>query len=673
MSKNNTASIFINRELSWLSFNERVLREALDSTNPIMEQLKFVAIFSSNLDEFFMVRVAGLKEQELSDDVIEDISGHTPSEQLKDITGIVRSQMELQQEIFTELSTKLKMRSVVFNPPLSDDLEETAEDIFIDEIMSIITPVTLDPVHPFPFIYNKRISIISTLERDGKEWLSLIMLPENIQRYFKVKIKNKIYVLTTDYIIKHNLSKLYKGFEVKNSYVFRVTRDADLEVKEEEAADLLSVLQSSLARRNKGAVTRIEIEPDVPKHVVDLLKKQMQFKNQDIYTIDGIIDLTFLMGLSNLIPSKQFPELKSRMLTELPNDKRIFERIKQSDIYFYRPFYSFSTISKLISIAADDPSVLAIKMTLYRTNKDSSILASLQRAAKSGKQVSVVVELKARFDEERNIGWARHLEESGCIVTYGVPGFKIHAKCLLIVRREKDEIVRYTHVATGNYNESTADVYTDLDLVTADERIGRDAVQLFNYLMGYTDERSWLSLFVAPYSLRQKLESMLDEAIAAAKQGKPASIIMKMNSLIDKQLMEKMYDASNANVKISLIVRGICGIRAGVKGLSENISVRSIIGRFLEHSRIFYFNIDGVETYFMASADLMPRNLNWRVELMTQINDLGFQKSLKKYLEISLADNTKAWELHDDVYKKPSNVDKPINSQMFFLENDLIY
>ncbi len=669
----NNKSIFINRELSWLSFNERVLREALDETNPLMEQLKFVAIFSSNLDEFFMVRVAGLKEQELSNDDIADLTGKSPSEQLNEISAIVHSQTALQLEIYNELANSLKSRNIIFNPELTGELDELAESVFIDEIMSVITPVTLDPAHPFPFIYNKRISIISSLERNGKEWLSLIMLPENLRRYYKVKIKQKTYILTIEHIIKHNLSKLYKGFTVKNSYVFRVTRDADLEVKEEEAQDLLIEIKTFLDSRNKGAVTRIEIEPDVPKHIISFLKEEMRFKDEDIYVIDGLIDLTFLMGLSDLVPSKKFPPLKSRMLKNLPDDARIFDKIKKNDIYFYRPFYSFSAISKLISIAADDPDVLAIKMTLYRTNSNSSILASLQRAAKSGKQVSVVVELKARFDEERNIGWAQNLEKSGCLVTYGIPGLKIHAKCLLIVRREKDEIVRYTHVATGNYNESTAGLYTDVDMVTADDAIGRDAVQLFNYLMGYTDEKVWKSLCVAPFGIRPKLVEMLDQAIASAKAGKGASVIMKMNSLIDKQLMEKMYEASSAGVTISLIVRGICGLRARVPGLSDNISVRSITGRFLEHPRIFYFNIGGEESYFVSSADLMPRNLSWRVELMTPIKDEGFKKSLKKYLEVSLADNMKAWELNDDVYEKQLDAENPLSSQQYFLENDIIF
>ncbi len=670
MSKAN----FINREISWLSFNERVLTEALDDRNPLMEKLKFVAIFSSNMDEFFMVRVAGLKDQVLAGYGKADASGLSPREQLREINKIAHGQTVLQQDIFKKLKSSLRRHRIIFDPKPSGAAADIAENIFVDEIMSVITPVTLDPAHPFPFIFNKRISIIVQLERDGRQWRSLIMLPENIRRFFKARIGGDTVILMTEDIIKANLARLYKGFSVKGSWVFRVTRNADLDVQEEEAADLLRIIQDSIYRRNKGAVTRVETEPDMPENLLAFLKKMIAFNDNDIFTVDGTIDLTFLFGLTDLKPSLQFPPFKKFELLGVPPDKTIFDRIREKDLFFYRPYYSFSLVSRLIAIAAGDPNVLAVKMTLYRTNRDSSILASLVRAAKSGKQVSVVVELKARFDEERNIGWARNLEEAGCIVTYGIVGLKIHAKCLLIVRREGDSITRYTHVATGNYNEITADVYTDADLITADERVGRDAAQLFNYLMGYTEEKVWRRLFVAPFNLREQLVRLFDEEIAFAKGGRPSRVVMKMNSLIDEPLIRKMYEASASGVKIDLIVRGICGLKAGVKGLSENISVRSIVGRFLEHPRIFYFSGGGSERFFISSADMMPRNLNWRVELMTEITDGDIKESLRLYLKISLADNTKAWILKGDKYlkAKPAPGEEPLSSQEWFLKNRLV-
>ena len=394
----------------------------------------------------------------------------------------------------------------------------------------------------------------------------------------------------------------------------------------------------------------------------------------DTQYIQGVIDLTFLFSLSSIMPNMQFPPHTSFTVPDLPENSDIFNRIKEKDVFFFRPYYSFSTVSKLIAIAAADKDVLAIKMTLYRTNRDSSILASLVKAAKSGKQVSVVVELKARFDEERNIDWAKNLEDAGCIVTYGIAGLKIHAKCLLIVRREQESIKRYTHIATGNYNENTAALYTDVDLITSDDCIGRDAAQLFNYLMAYTEEQSWRVLSVAPFNLRENIYKLFDNEIKQAKAGRKAYVIMKMNSLIDKDIIDKMYEASNAGVKIDLIVRGICGLKAGCKGFSSNIRVRSIVGRLLEHSRIFYFENAGSPRYFIASADMMPRNLNRRVELMTEIYDDDFKKALSKFLDITLKDNMKAWQLHGDTFKKVIKADdeEAVNSQEYFMNNRLI-
>lgn len=664
---------FINRELSWLNFNERVLMEALDDSNPLMEKLKFTSIFSSNLDEFFMVRVAGLKDQITAGISVKDNAGLTPKEQLEAISVEANNLLKKQQDIFNKLKSELETHNYFFNPEITDKYEEITEYIFIDEIKSVISPVTLDPAHPFPFIYNKRISIIVSLEKDGKDWYSLIMLPENLNRYFKVVVDNKTAIFTTEEIIKYHIEKLYRGFKVKYVNVFRVTRNADMDVREEDISDMIHTMIDFLSRRNKGNVTRIEIEKNTPESTVQYLKQNIKFEDVDIVYVNGVIDLTFLFGISNIIPSMQFPAHKN-FEVEIPNNTEVFNMLKEKDLFSFRPYYSFNVVSKLIAIAAADPDVLAIKMTLYRTNSNSSILASLVKAAKSGKQVSVVVELKARFDEERNIDWAKNLEDAGCIVTYGIVGLKIHAKCLLIVRRENNSIKRYTHIATGNYNENTAALYTDVDLITSNEKIGRDAAQLFNYLMAYTDEEKWNTLSVAPFNLRQNILKLFDNEIAIAKSGKESHIIMKMNSLIDKEIINKMYDASNAGVKIDLIVRGICGLKAGMPGYSENIRVRSIVGRFLEHARIFYFKNKNNPRYFISSADMMPRNLNKRVELMAEIHDESLKEMLNKILKISLLDNSKSWQLEGDKYTKnqPKENGEIISTQEYFMKNKFI-
>lgn len=665
---------YIGREVSFIAFNERVLLEALDNHNPLMEQLKFTAIFSSNMDEFFMVRVAGLIEQISAGYKKADIAGYTPEEQLIAISKATRQLTDKQQDIFKELILSLEKYGILFNPSITNEYYETTENIFIDAIMSVISPVTLDPAHPFPFIYNKRMSMIASLEKNGKEHFSLIMLPENIRRYFVINKGNKKIIFTVEEIIKKHIQRLYKGYTVKSAHVFRVTRNTDIEMRSEEIADIILSMKDFLSRRVKGSVTRVEIELDTPKYIVEFLQKMVNFKDMDTIYINGVIDLTFLFNLSSIIPSMQFSKHNSFNIPNLPDDNEIFNKIKEKDIFFFRPYYSFSTVSKLISIAAEDDNVLAIKMTLYRTNRDSSILASLLKAAKSGKQVSVVIELKARFDEERNIDWAKNLEDAGCIVTYGIAGLKIHAKCLLIVRRENESIKRYTHIATGNYNENTAALYTDVDLITSNDDIGRDAAQLFNYLMAYTDEQKWRALSVAPFNLRENLYKLFDNEIKQAKEGRKAHIIMKMNSLIDKDMIDKMYEASNSGVRIDLIVRGVCGLKAGCRGFSSNIKVRSIIGRFLEHSRIFYFENAGNKRYFIASADMMPRNLNRRVELMVEIYDKDFQKALYKILDITLKDNMKAWQLKNDTFYKIVKKDdeKEINSQEYFMNNKLI-
>ncbi|MDR0454228.1 MAG: polyphosphate kinase 1 [Deferribacteraceae bacterium] len=662
----------INREVSWLNFNERVLMEALDENNPLLERLKFIAIFSSNLDEFFMVRVSGLYEQIDAGYDKPDLSGLTPGQKVQEIATRAKRLNDLQQTIFAQLKQELEKEHIFFPDPSDREFRDTLESIFLDDIMPVISPVTVDTSHPFPFIYSRRISIIVELTRNTKECVSLIALPETLRRIYKVRKRRNVYIFMVEDIIQQHISMLLKGYEIKNVSFFRVTRDADLDVTEEESEDLLSSIEHSLSERKRGEVIRAEVSSGMPQESLRFLEKMVGFNKNRVYFVNGAIDLTFLFGLCDLKESLMFPPLKQHPLAILNDKTNIFELIKEKPIYFFRPYNSFSLVAGLIANAAKDPDVLAIKMTLYRTNKNSRIIASLANAARQGKQVSVVVELKARFDEERNIEWAKNLEEAGCIVTYGIVGMKIHAKCMLIVRREEERIVRYTHIATGNYNEITANIYTDIDFITADDRIGRDATQFFNYLMGFTEEKKWSLMKIAPFMLRRTVVEMIDKEIEFAKSGQQAKIIIKINSLIDEEIINKLYEASDAGVQINLIIRGICGIMPKVQGLSDNIRVISIIGRFLEHARILYFYHGGAERYFITSADLMPRNLNWRVELMTEITDAAFKQSLNRYLSLSLTDNCKAWELHVDEYVKlaPPEGVKGLNSQEHFLNSD---
>jgi polyphosphate kinase len=659
-----------NRELSWLSFNERVLMEATDLRNPLLERLKFVAIYASNMDEFFMVRVSGLREQVHAGYEEPDSSGLSPKEQLSRIYQRTRKLGLLQHTIFNQIKDELANENILFPDCSQMDDHEALEAIFLDEVLPVISPVTIDPSHPFPFIYSRRICLIVELRRDDQLHFSLITIPETLRRVYKIRQGKSIYVFTVEDIIKFGLPLLFKGYEVLHADVFRVTRDADLEAHE-DSADLLASIQHSLSQRKRGDISRMEVSHDISDTSIDFLKRMMSIPHDDVDYVNGSIDLTFLFSLTELKASLMFPPLAQRPIAGVDTDQNIFEQIKAHPVCFFRPFNSFSFVSELIAQAAVDPDVLAIKMTLYRTNKNSKIIASLLEAAKRGKQVSVVVELKARFDEERNIEWAKNLEEAGCIVTYGIVGLKIHAKCMLIVRREDERIVRYTHIATGNYNEITANIYTDVDIISADQALGQDATQLFNYLMGFTEEGRWSRLRLAPFAMRQEIVQMIEAEMDFAKSGEGA-IIMKMNSLIDQNIINKLYEASQAGVKIELIVRGVCGLKPGVAGLSENISVRSIVGRFLEHTRMMYFKHGGADRYYVTSADMMPRNLNGRVELLLEVQNEAIKRSFRHYLYVQLQDNCNAWILHEETYTKlVPDGDNATSSQDYFLENEI--
>jgi len=661
-------SPYINRELSWLEFNRRVMMEAVDESVPLLERLKFLAIFSSNLDEFFMIRVGGLRDQiEAGYDKL-DASGKTPVEQLEQISSKAHELTNLRQQIFAGLKKELENEGIVIAPNLTDNLDDITEAIFNEEIYPVISPVTLSANNPMPFIHNLRLCLYVIIKKDGEVHHSTIILPESLRRMFRVKL-DKTYFLFTEDILTKYLHIVYPDYEVLDSYILRVTRNADLTLDEEESDDLLLSIQNYLKSRKKGWICRVETDSRLPQEILGYMAEHLQFSKDDVYIIDDIIDMTSLFSVTGERPDLCYPPFKPVLPEDVDSTADIFEQIKKRDIIMYRPFHDFGIVSRMVAAAADDPDVMAIKMTLYRANKNSTILESLMNAARNGKHVSVVVELKARFDEARNVDWANMLEEAGCIVTYGIAGLKIHAKNLMIVRRESGRVVRYSHMSTGNFNEFTAGIYTDIDYITADEDVGKDSAAMFNLLMGYTDIGSWNRFYLAPKYIKPKLLELIDEEIAFAKAGKEAKMIVKVNAVIDRKIIDKLIEASCAGVKIELIVRGICGIRAGIKGLTENIRVRSIVGRFLEHPRIIYFHAGGKKRVFFSTADWMERNMDRRVEMFFEVTKKEGRNFLLNILDLNLLDNQKTWFQKGTEYFKTKAVKDRLNYQDFMIDN----
>lgn len=642
---------FINRELSWLEFNRRVLMEAVDPDVPLLEKLKFLAIFSSNLDEFFMIRVGGLKDQLDAGYKKVDIAGMTPGEQLEQISGRAHELTSLRQEIFQKVKAGLEKKGIVIAPEIDPELEEIAEAIFNEEIYPAISPVTLSSANPMPFVYNFRLSVYAVMKKGNEIYHSIIILPENLQRIFHVRL-DKSYHLFAEDILKKYLHLVFPDYEIIDSYCLRVTRNADLSLDEEGAEDLLVSIKKYLKTRRKGGICRVEVDGRIPSEILDKLADLMDFAKEDVYVIDDVIDMTALFSIAGEKPELCYRPFKQALPAGFDDSKDIFEYIKSKDVIMYRPYSDFSFISRLVASACTDPGVVAIKMTIYRANKNSTIMENLMKASRNGKHVSVVIELKARFDEERNVDWAAMLEEAGCIVTYGIVGLKIHSKNLLIVRKEAGKIVRYSHMSTGNFNEMTAKIYTDVDYVTADEEVGKDSAALFNFLMGYTDIANWKHFYLAPKSIKSKLLGLIDEEIAFAKKGEKAHIIVKVNSVMEKLLLDKVIEASQAGVKIDFIVRGICALQPGLKGLTDNITVRSIVGRFLEHPRIIYFHSGGQERIFFSTADWMERNMDRRVELLFEVKEKHGKDFLFNILDENLRDNQKAWIQKGTSYKK---------------------
>lgn len=650
-------SIYINRELSWLEFNERVLEEARDKDNPLLERLKFLVITCSNLDEFFMIRVASLKDLVFAGYDRPDPAGLTPKEQLPAIAERTHRMVERQ---YSTLNRSLLPALSKHSIRLLAVEELNPEQIlylgkyFRSTVFPILTPMAVDAGRPFPLIANRSLNlcvhITQNLVEPGQAAdLAIVQVPAVIPRLVALPgLDNHDFVLLED-VIKLNIDHLFSGVKIGPVSCFRIMRNADLTLDEEEATDLLKEIEKQLKMRQWGEVIRLEVESGFEPQMLERLVSYLQISDRDIYDIDGPIDLTGLNALCNLpgLPELHYTPYRPQPVPDLDVDD-LFAAIRQKDIFLHHPYDSFEPVADLIHRASLDPDVLAIKQTLYRVSGNSPIIRSLAEAAESGKQVMVLVELKARFDEENNINWAKELERSGCHVIYGLVGLKTHSKITLIVRREDDGIRRYVHLGTGNYNDITARLYTDLGILTCSESIGADASAFFNMLSGYSAPAVWRKLIPAPYWLRRELENRINLEITHARAGRPARIIVKVNALVDAGMIDMLSQASQAGVKIDLIVRGICCLRPGVPGLSENISVRSIVGRFLEHSRIFYFYNDGQEDIFLSSADWMPRNLDRRVELMFPVDSTEIWQRVMDVLQVELDDTEKARLMQPD-------------------------
>lgn len=668
---------FVNRELSWLEFNYRVFSEANDISIPLFERIKFLSITASNLDEFFMVRIASLKDMIHVKYQKKDIAGMTPKEQIEKILPKTHKLMKDQYSTYNRLLPELNengLEVVTRHEDLSEVQSKFVDEYFEKNVYPVLTPMAVDSSRPFPLIRNKTLNIGALITKKGHSEemdLATVQVPGVLPRVVKIpsETEGKTAIILLEEIIEKNIDKLFLNYEVMCAHPYRIMRNADLTIDEEDAADLLKEIQKQLKKRQWGEVIRLEVEENMDKNLLKALSKEFAVEEDSIYKINGPLDLTFLMKVNGL---DGFDHLKSKKYTPQPipqwsPEENIFEQIKKGDILLHHPYDTFEPVVAFISQAAKDPSVLAIKQTLYRVSGNSPIVAALAQAAENGKQVTVLVELKARFDEENNIIWARKLEQAGCHVIYGLVGLKTHSKIALVVRREEDGIKRYVHLGTGNYNDVTARLYTDCGLLTASDPIGEDATAVFNMLSGYSEPPSWNKLSVAPIWLKNSFLRWIEREKQHALNGKDARIVAKMNSLCDPMIIAALYDASKAGVKIELIIRGICCLRVGVPGVSENISVRSIVGDFLEHSRIFYFKNDGKEEVYMGSADWMPRNLDKRVEILFPVEDENLKKEVISILNLQLSDNKKAHMLMSDgSYKKVKTQGEGISSQAEF-------
>ncbi|HOO60900.1 MAG TPA: RNA degradosome polyphosphate kinase [Bacillota bacterium] len=656
---------YFNRELSWLEFNNRILHEARDTKNPLLERIKFLSITCSNMDEFFIVRVASLRDMLSIKYNERDISGRTVKDQLTQINAKSRESMSLLYSTYSR-SIVPSLRAHGIHLMNYDELDyrgkELADEYFHATLYPILTPMAVDASRPFPLINNRQLNLCALIRshnelskthaRDEKDGLNehdrftTIQIPAVVPRLFELHLSTGISFIPIEQIIRANLKYLFSGAEVIASGFYRVMRNADLDIDEDEAEDLLKEIEEQVRRRRFGEIIRMEINDNTDKRLLSVLKESLHIAESDIFEVSGPIDLTFLMKVysrtCNEYPSLCYPQYVSAFPQMFTPGENIFDAIRQKDRLVHHPYEAFDPVIEFVRQAAEDPNVLAIKQTLYRVSSSSPIIHYLAEAAQNGKQVMVLVELKARFDEENNINWAKMLEKAGCHVIYGLVGLKTHSKITLVVRNEEEGIRRYLHLATGNYNDITAKIYTDIGLFTASETFGVDASEFFNMLSGYSEPPEWKRLIPAPLWMKNFFLKKIGHEAQNARDGKPAKIIAKMNSLVDAKIIDALYDASCAGVQIQLIIRGICCLRPGVKGLSENIEVRSITGRFLEHSRIYYFFNEGLEDIYLSSADWMPRNLDRRVELLFPVEDEDCKARCMEVLHVELADNVRS-------------------------------
>ncbi len=672
------AKYYENRELSWLKFDHRVLAEARDKSIPLLERTKFVSITSSNLDEFFMVRVASLKDMVHAKYKKTDIAGLTATQQLEKINRATRQLVELQYSTYNRsLQPQLRAQGIYVYDQMSELSEaqrRSAEQYFDEIVYPVLTPMAVDASRPFPLIRNKTLNIGALIRKEEENVFATVQVPSVLPRLVPLPTETEdeyAFVLLEQLIIQ-NIGRLFSNYQVLCTSPYRIMRNADLPIDEDEANDLLKEIEKQLKKRQWGEVIRLEVDSSIDKELLAILKKELDVAGEDVFKLSGPLDLTFLMKLYGLDGKDElrYAPYQPQPVPQLVGADNIFDAIKQGDILLHHPYQTFQPVVDFIRQAANDPQVLAIKQTLYRVSGNSPIIASLAQAAENGKQVTVLVELKARFDEENNIVWAKKLEKAGCHVIYGLVGLKTHSKIALVVRKEENGICRYVHLGTGNYNDSTAKLYTDCGIFTCSEAIGEDATAVFNMLSGYSEPLSWNHLVVAPIWLRKKFLKLIRRETRNALDGKEARIEAKMNSLCDQQIIAALYEASAAGVQIDLIVRGICCLKVGIPGVSENIRVRSIVGNFLEHSRIFYFYNNGSEEYYMGSADWMPRNLDRRVEIIFPVLDEELQRQVRHILEVELEDNVKAHlMLADGTYAKQDKRGKVlVNSQQQFCD-----
>ncbi|ASQ90561.1 polyphosphate kinase 1 [Prosthecochloris sp. GSB1] len=673
---------YVNRELGWIEFNQRVLEEALSpDAHPLLERVKFISIFSSNLDEFFMIRVAGLEDQYEAGIQDRSVDGLTPMEQLEEIRERIMVQLRRRNDCFYEdLCPKLSSQGIEFvgYDSLTVAQQEGLQRYFRHEIFPVLTPLAVDPGHPFPFVSNLSLNLAVELEDLETQLLKFarVKVPSILPRILRLDAvegldfgDGRIRLLWLEDLIMKNLGQLFPHMRIVQCHPFRIIRDADIEIEEDEAGDLLESIEQGIRSRRYGKVVRLDVTPSMPGSMRRILMKNLEVQPRNLYEIEGALGLSGLMEMMAI----ERPALKDEPFApHNPLEEKfggdVFAAIRQGDQLLYHPYDSFQPVVDLIDQAAKDPQVLSIKQTLYRVGGNSPVVESLMNAVEARKQVAVLVELKARFDEENNIGWARALEDVGAHVVYGLVGLKTHAKLTLIVRREHDRLVRYLHLGTGNYNPSTAKIYTDYSYLTANEELANDVSELFNALTGYSKHTSYRKLIVSPINTRKRIIEMIDREIDwHRKQGK-GRIIMKMNALVDRKTIQALYRASCEGVSIDLIIRGICCLVPGIEGVSENIRVVSVIGRFLEHSRAYYFHNGGMDELFLGSADMMPRNLDHRVEALFPIMDKEMVETVKSELELILYDNVKAWRMMPDgSYARVADDRPKVNSQNVFL------